>query len=250
MRPDFESWMERHGYAANTRVAQMHRVGKVEQFYGALEDHVENGTLSDVIDALTYTADDERHARPNPSRIDFNGNIRNNLASYKNAAQRYARFLAEAEGLDIDAVDASADDAERPAALAGVPEEANQKLALERDMQQALRRDVASLDAGLRIVDGGAERRVDSGFIDILCEDAEGRLTVLELKAGKTDARVIAQILGYMGDLMAEETGREVRGMIIAHDFDNRTIAAARAIPNVDLATYAVSFTFQRMGAP
>ncbi|WP_023849866.1 endonuclease NucS domain-containing protein [Ponticoccus alexandrii] len=240
--------MERQGYADNTRLAQMHRVGKVEQAYGSLEDHVSNGTLSDVIDELTYTTEDERHGRPNPSQLDFNGNIRNNLASYKNAAQRYARFLSETEGLDIDAAGASSEDVERSVALAVVAEDGNQKLALERDMQQALRRDIASFDPGLRIVDGGAERRVESGFIDILCEDPQGRLTVVEFKAGKTDARVIAQTLGYMGDLMAEEPGREVKGVIIAHDFDSRTVAAARAIPNVELATYAVSFTFQRMG--
>ena len=62
--------------------------------------------------------------------------------------------------------------------------------------------------------------------------------------AGKTDARVIGQTLGYMGDIAAEEDAPLVRGIIVAHDFDQRTRSAALAVPNLDLVRYAVSFTF------
>jgi len=116
-------------------------------------------------------------------------------------------------------------------------------------MQLALRREISSLSEDLAIIDEGVERAVASGFIDILCEDSSGTITVIELKAGKTDARVIAQTLGYMGDLMEEEPGRSVTGIIVAHDFDSRTRAAARAIPNLRLVRYHVSFTFAGVDA-
>ncbi len=115
-------------------------------------------------------------------------------------------------------------------------------------MQVALRRDITRLESGLRIIDDGAERYVTSGFIDILCKDDKDRVVVVELKAGKSDPRVIGQTLGYMGDLMDEDSLTSVRGIIVAHDFDMRTRSAARAVASLTLYTYAVAFTFQPIG--
>ena len=56
---------------------------------------------------------------------------------------------------------ASAEDAE-------VPDDAiEQKFGLESDMQKALRKNIGQLEAGLEIIDGGKEKKVASGFIDI-----------------------------------------------------------------------------------
>ena len=68
---------------------------------------------------------------------------------------------------------------------------------------------------------------------------------MVELKAGKSDPRVIGQTLGYMGDLMDEDALETVRGIIVAHDFDTRTRAAARAVAGLTLHTYSVSFAFK-----
>lgn len=38
---------------------------------------------------------------------------------------------------------------------------------LERDLQRALRNNIEQLERGLKIIDGGKERKVESGFIDI-----------------------------------------------------------------------------------
>jgi RecB family endonuclease NucS len=111
-------------------------------------------------------------------------------------------------------------------------------------MQRHLRVNIASLDPGLTIVDEGAERAVKSGSIDILAQEADGTLVVIELKAGKTDARVVGQVLGYMGDLADEDCPKALRGIIVAHEFDQRTKSAARAVPNLRLMRYAVSFSF------
>lgn len=62
---------------------------------------------------------------------------------------------------------------------------------------------IASLDAKFRIIDDGAERYVNSGRIDITCEDDDG-IVVVELKAGKAYSGAVGQILGYMGDLREE----------------------------------------------
>ena len=76
-------------------------------------------------------------------------------------------------------------------------------------------------------------------------QDAAGAVVVIELKAGKTDPRVIGQVLGYMGDIADEDEPAALRGIIVAHEFDPRTRSAARAVSNLTLQRYAVSFTFQ-----
>lgn len=245
MRADYKSWLEEQKYDPNTIIAQLHRAGRVEDCYGNLDQHFSNGTLQAIIDELTYSADDERRRKPNPSKIPFQGNIRNNLASYKNAVVRYRKFLSG--GWERG-------DREPPAGLAVEPisrvleHEADlntQKLSLERDMQAALRRDIKRLSGTLSIIDEGAERSVASGLIDITCEDSkDDALVVIELKAGKADGRAVAQILGYMGDLAEEEPGRLVRGILVAHEFDQRSRSAARVVPTVELASYAVEFRF------
>ncbi len=67
-------------------------------------------------------------------------------------------------------------------------------------MQAALRIEIAQLEPNLTIADDGAERSVNSGFIDITARDASGATVVVELKAGAAGQRAIAQILSYMGD--------------------------------------------------
>jgi endonuclease len=126
--------------------------------------------------------------------------------------------------------------------LEEVTDAAALKFGLERDMQAALRVNIQQLDPSLRVIDSGKERRVESGFIDILAEDDEGSLVVIELKSGEAPESAMAQILSYIGALEAEEA-RPVRGMLIAHEFSTRMRLAARAA-GVTLIQYGYSFTF------
>jgi len=237
MRDDYVHWLAAQGYNDNTINTQTSHVRQIEKFYGGLEDLISGGGLSTIVDEFTYTLDDERSERANPTKVDFNGRTYTRLQSLKGAIKRYARFLDE----DFAPETGDIIENEEPAAMD------KQKFALERDMQVALRRDISGLGNGLTIIDDGVERSVESGFIDILCRDSSGQAIVVELKSGKTDARVVGQILGYMGDLIAEDEFEKVRGIIVAHDFDKRTRSAALAIPNLTLMTYNISFAFERL---
>ena len=115
---------------------------------------------------------------------------------------------------------------------------------LERDLQSALRANIEQLELGLRIVDGGAEKTVDAGRIDITAKDAEDRLVVIELKAGTSQLRDIAQLLSYMGSI-DNDKGQKVRGILVANDFDDRLVLAAQAVPNISLKAYSFSFSFE-----
>ena len=230
MRSDYKQWLEDQQYSSNTITAQIHRTSRVEECYSDLEALHNSGKLQSVIDELTYSAEDERRNKPNPSKIPFDGNIRNNLSSYKNAVVRYRKFLTGGwERSDIDSPIAESSSVRPIEVLVEQSEAATQKLSLERDMQAELCRDIRKLGKSLSIIDDGAERSVNSGFIDITCEDTlDKAIVVIELKAGKTDSRVIGQILGYMGDLAQEEEEREIRGILVAHEFDKCTVSAAR----------------------
>jgi hypothetical protein len=113
---------------------------------------------------------------------------------------------------------------------------------LERDLQRTLRASIDQLEPGLRIVDGGREQSTDAGRIDILAEDQSGAAVVIELKAGAVSPEAIAQILGYMGVVAADNA--RVRGILVGGDFPPRVIYAARAVPNLKLVKYAIRFSF------
>jgi RecB family endonuclease NucS len=119
---------------------------------------------------------------------------------------------------------------------------------LERDLQQALRKNIDQLESGLTIIDDGKEQTVPSGRIDITARDASGATVVIELKAVPADRDAVGQILAYMGDLMG--TAPMVRGILIAGEFSPRAVAAARAAPNVRLVRYRFRFSFEVVSAP
>ena len=114
---------------------------------------------------------------------------------------------------------------------------------LERDLQIALRRNIDQLEPGLKIVDGGTERTVAAGRIDITAEDGSNKLVVIELKAVVAAPESVAQILAYMASV--EEDQRVVRGILVAPDFHPRVVLAAKAVPNLQLKKYSFTFSFR-----
>ncbi|ANL47551.1 restriction endonuclease domain-containing protein [Rhizobium phaseoli] len=114
--------------------------------------------------------------------------------------------------------------------------------ALERDLQLALRRNLAQLEAGLTEADGGSEE----DFRDITAKDKDGNLVVIEVKAVKAGKEAVAQLLSYMGEVAAKNgiAGNRIRGLLVAPDFQERALSAASILPQVTLKTYRVNFVF------
>ena len=245
MKASYRQWLEQQKYAAGTVDAQVYRSARVEEFHGDLDEHFANDRMNSLVEALRYSTDDERRLRPNPSKIPFDGDTRSNLTSYRTAIQRYRTFRDDV-GDQMDGVDKVGN---RDLASLTLDEEVGQRIGLERDMQAALRIEINQLEAGLIITDDGAERSVDSGFIDITARDASGATVVIELKAGPAGQRAIAQILSYMGDVATEEGG-VVRGILVASGFDAKAKAAARMVPNLSLRKYSVRFLISDGHAP
>ncbi len=223
---------------ARTKLSELRRV---ESAYGDLDEAFDRDELESVIADLTYSAIDARNNEPNPSRLMIEGDLRNNLASYKSAVNKYVHFRREVEAQAADSIrtvspQSSSDEGEAKA-----------KLSLERDLQVALRKSITQLEPGLQIADGGVERSVPSGRIDILARDAAGLAVVIELKAVTAPRDAVAQVLAYMGDIQSAETGT-VRGILVAPDFDAKALSAARMVPSLSLFSFRFLFQFDKRG--
>ena len=213
---NYRNWLVAQNYQGVTITAQMHRAGRVEEKYGDLDKLYAEDRLEGVIRELTYTTQDRRNNRPNETKIPFEGDAYNNLASYRDAVRRYRRFL-ENDAENIDPEDVMIVDIPEP-------ELQPQTIGLEKDMQAAVRRNIGQIEQGLRITDNGRERSVETGFIDITAVDSNSTPVVIELKTGVAGQRAVAQILSYIGSVMEEEETDQVRGILIASEFDRKGV--------------------------
>jgi RecB family endonuclease NucS len=128
---------------------------------------------------------------------------------------------------------------------AEVEESIEASVSLERDLHSYLATRVCEIESGLRLVENGVEHETEAGRIDLLARDAHNHLVVIELKAGKAKDSALGQLLGYMGCLSAAEAN--VRGILVASNFDPRVVFAARGLPHVKLVRYQLSFTLEEV---
>jgi hypothetical protein len=121
----------------------------------------------------------------------------------------------------------------------------------ERLLEDYLVEHLAELEPGLEPFDVNHVRQYgtgDGGRIDIFCKDSEGNPVVVELKRAGAREEVVGQLCRYMGWVMEFAPGATVRGIIVANVIDARLKYAARAVPNVKLVEYHVSFSFNQLG--
>ena len=232
----YKAWLEGRGLAQRSVGTFVSDAKRVERYYGDLDELYAENRLASVLQELQYSASDKRTNAPNPSKIPITGNPYNGLAGYRATVTRYREYReSEADVAIADPVAQREDDGR--ARLIG----------LERDLQATLRDQIEQLEPGLNVIDGGVERSVASGFIDITAKAPDDTVVVIELKAGTARRDAVAQILSYMGDIATEEP-HDVRGILVAGDFDDRARAAARVVPSLCLRRYSVVFQFHAVG--
>jgi len=86
--------------------------------------------------------------------------------------------------------------------------------------------------------------KTDIGSIDILARDKETKShVVIELKKGQTSDDTIGQLTRYMGWIMDKKGDKNVSGVIIAADYDNKLEYALKVLQNIRVYLYKVNFT-------
>ncbi len=243
-KEEFRAWLENPATVGRklTDITVTATIGSIKRIADSEEINIDEEFKKDGLERLLklykYSAQDERDNLPNPTRIKTTTVVlRGFLSAHKSAINHYRRFCLSGDDSLIQEASAS-DNSTDIEADSGVV------FGLERDMQDAIRENITQLEAGLEIIDNGLERKVASGFIDIMAKDSNGCLVVIELKAGKAQDAVVAQILGYMGDI-AQEENQPVRGIIVAEDFNQRLRSTLRVTPNLELKSYRYTFDFK-----
>jgi len=159
-------------------------------------------------------------------------------SSGKSALRQYLAFSGSElfDGMELDQITEELQ-------VEAVSEAVTAAFGLERTMQAAVRRSISNLEPGITIIDGGVERTVATGKIDILARDVSGMLTVIELKAGQAPAGAVEQALGY-AEALADEEGEPTRAILVASAFSDRQLAACKRMNGLKLVRYDYSVTF------
>jgi RecB family endonuclease NucS len=110
----------------------------------------------------------------------------------------------------------------------------------EKELKVILRQRLCQIEDGLVEADGGHERAVATGKIDITAKDKDGNFVVIELKAGPCPVGTIEQVLGYASDLETE-TGMRCRAVIVASEFSERIRAATKRTHDLRLINYVLN---------
>ncbi len=125
-------------------------------------------------------------------------------------------------------------------------------ISVEKDLRKYLVANLNSLEEGLTLYEGkgksGEEYAIDTGKmrIDILATDQEKNLIVIELKAGTANIDTFGQISAYMGWINQNFDNKEqVRGIIVANNFDEKIKYAVSLIPDIALKQYELNFNFR-----
>ena len=234
----FREWLEAR-FAPNTVSTQLSTCRRVEAAYGDLDSIFDEDQFEGLLTELTYSKSDEARNVADPSKMQLERSLYDTLSSCRSALRTYRNFREDPVSVPV-----SADNALEVAGELLRERREGKQFEVERHLQEELRKEISQLEPGLVIVDGASERGVESGFIDILAKDQSGALVVIELKSGTAKREAIGQIIGYMGDLMAEEPDSIVRGILVAADFDKSCQSGVRAVPSLTLKRYRFAFTF------
>jgi hypothetical protein len=114
-----------------------------------------------------------------------------------------------------------------------------------KNLRKNLRKDIAQLEPGLKLfTEEVLDNLMEATQIDILAKDVKDNLVVIKLKGDITPISTLNRVLNSMASIKNELGERNIRGLIVAKDFDNEMLLASRKVPNVSLIKWKVKYDF------
>lgn len=92
---EFRKWLVAQGQTDSTASSRASSAKRVEQYLGDLDELFAQEDRDSILDKFSYTTEDERAERPNPSPVPIDGVLRTGLASIQQALKLYHSFLTE-----------------------------------------------------------------------------------------------------------------------------------------------------------
>ena len=93
MNPAYGEWLTTTRDLKPTTVSTLITdARRVEKHYGDLDELYDQDRLTGTLNALQYSRDDEKRNRPNPSKLEINGNLYKTLPAYRAALKSYCLF--------------------------------------------------------------------------------------------------------------------------------------------------------------
>ena len=110
----------------------------------------------------------------------------------------------------------------------------------EKFMEDILIENLWMIEEGLEFVK--RQKRVKTGYIDILAKDKNKKYVVIEIKKGDDDSSALGQIIGYMAALKEKlKISRNmIRGIIYCQKATERIQFATEFIEGLSYVTYEI----------
>ncbi|MGA9141174.1 MAG: endonuclease NucS [Methanocella sp.] len=89
----------------------------------------------------------------------------------------------------------------------------------ETDIKDRIEKDPSVIEPGLHVI--RREVPTESGYIDMLCEDSEGRTVIVEVKRTSISPSSVYQLEAYLLDMRKKNKDVQVRGILCAPRISN-----------------------------
>ncbi len=153
------------------------------------------------------------------------------FAYYGDPSQEPSWFRFLCKGLEVAGSSDEADEllsdyADKLEELSEEEQQGVQRQRLEKKIEDFYADALDQIEPGLRLVPNGRQHSTVIGRIDLLCEAADGKFVVVEIKKDEADDAVFGQLLRYIGWVHRMMPGgrSNVRGIIVARGFPPRAL--------------------------
>ena len=92
MRPSFHDWLAGGDLKPTTVSTRISDLKRLENQYGDLDELYDGDRFAALLDKLRYSKEDERQGRPNPSGLQIDGNLYNNLSHFRSTLNVYRDY--------------------------------------------------------------------------------------------------------------------------------------------------------------